>query len=732
VGLAFDTKDGGYYIVDQNNNSVRSLVLTAPVIPPTNTVPPESQTVNPPSFTPNTGYYTNCVTIIVNSEVPDVYYSVNGQPPASGPFPNGNATLVSLTNNPAGGFEGSFQFCNPEENLSSIEMVAINGTNFSTTVSGPTPVTNSIGVPYSQLVGAGSTAVIPVVASLEASTVLQSYQFRFEISTNGNAPNILPVGTNAGAVTVLDINSTDFVSVIGPVPGNTPFEYILDTSWYPFANGTQGAIISTANITNGYSSNFFSVTSNAVLALLKVTIPTNAVQGQSYTLNVIAPSGTSDGKEAGVPLYPMPSQTLTVSNLQYFAGDTAPSGGYSAGEFGNGLLDNSDVNLAIFASFGYQFPDSATDAYNAMSVVGEAPAFEPESANFIPGYPTPKTRITMEDWETILARSVGLETNTWIRYWTNSAAGAILTHTKVGWTNGIATPIGVPNIAPVDATPPGLVWAPNATIRAGSASGVSAGQSVTIPVSVAVQPGCTLGGMQFRAILSANNGAPAAGSIQFNAASGITSPAQLNGQSPADIACYWEVPLGPKPSSGTISLQGSNLIGSISFTVPAGAAPGQSYSLRFLYVDGMKSLGTGYQLESIPGTILVGVGAVTPQITSDEWRTAFFGSLTSPEAQDNADPDGDGIPNWQEYLAGTNPTNALSCLKLAATGGASQSVNLGWLTAPGKTYLLESSPTLGATGWTGVSSFAGDGNPFLHSVTNHSPGAVFYRIRLQQ
>ena len=139
-----------------------------------------------------------------------------------------------------------------------------------------------------------------------------------------------------------------------------------------------------------------------------------------------------------------------------------------------------------------------------------------------------------------------------------------------------------------------------------------------------------------------------------------------------------------------------------------------------------------YQVESVPGTALVGNGAVTPQITSDEWRTHFFGSLASAQAQDNADPDGDGVPNWQEYLAGTDPTDAHSCLQLVATAGASHSVNLGWLTAPGKNYVLESSASLGGTGWSAVSTVAGDGNPWVFSVANHAAGAVFYRIRLQQ
>jgi len=90
--------------------------------------------------------------------------------------------------------------------------------------------------------------------------------------------------------------------------------------------------------------------------------------------------------------------------------------------------------------------------------------------------------------------------------------------------------------------------------------------------------------------------------------------------------------------------------------------------------------------------------------------------------------------NWQEYLAGTNPTNALSALRFlnpVSTSGGGRNVSLSWLTAPGRMYVLQSSPALGGPVWTAVNTNLGDGNIFQVSITNHTGGARFFRIQLQ-
>jgi hypothetical protein len=182
------------------------------------------------------------------------------------------------------------------------------------------------------------------------------------------------------------------------------------------------------------------------------------------------------------------------------------------------------------------------------------------------------------------------------------------------------------------------------------------------------------------------------------------------------------------------SLVGSNFLGYVQFDIPGMAKHGDSYTLQFTYCDGAPDLETQYDLESFQAKIWLGAAPQTPNpVISDEWKIQFFGSANAVNAADDADPDGDGAANWQEYLAGTNPTQRQSHLHLMSSlleRKSDSAVKLEWLSAPDKNYVIESCAAIDGA-WSPIATLSGDGNAQQFTVTNKVGKLQFYRLRLQ-
>lgn len=80
------------------------------------------------------------------------------------------------------------------------------------------------------------------------------------------------------------------------------------------------------------------------------------------------------------------------------------------------------------------------------------------------------------------------------------------------------------------------------------------------------------------------------------------------------------------------------------------------------------------------------------------WEKEFFGT-TNINA--NADPDGDGISNAQEYQAGTNPTDPNSRLRVTAISGNTMgsTATLTWTSVPSRLYQVEERLDLTTGAW---------------------------------
>ena len=126
---------------------------------------------------------------------------------------------------------------------------------------------------------------------------------------------------------------------------------------------------------------------------------------------------------------------------------------------------------------------------------------------------------------------------------------------------------------------------------------------------------------------------------------------------------------------------------------------------------------------------------------SDAWRQQYFGHI-DPRANDQSraqdDPDGDGMSNLMEFLAGTDPTNSASYFHIIAVAPSGNDLLVTWMMGPGKTNALQATAGDGSGSY-GTNGFA---DVFIvtntvGSVTNYPDvGAVtntpthFYRVRL--
>lgn len=115
------------------------------------------------------------------------------------------------------------------------------------------------------------------------------------------------------------------------------------------------------------------------------------------------------------------------------------------------------------------------------------------------------------------------------------------------------------------------------------------------------------------------------------------------------------------------------------------------------------------------------------------WELTYFHTTG---VDPNADADHDGASNGQEYLAGTNPTNATDFLRITTAefsrSGATNTLT--WTSKPTRLYSIQEAPDLAAPAWSdiGLGLIAPGGALTTMTFSTTNAPARFYRIRAVQ
>ena len=106
--------------------------------------------------------------------------------------------------------------------------------------------------------------------------------------------------------------------------------------------------------------------------------------------------------------------------------------------------------------------------------------------------------------------------------------------------------------------------------------------------------------------------------------------------------------------------------------------------------------------------------------------------LPTDGSADFADSDYDGMNNWQEWICGTCPTNALSALRMVSAVPIGTNVNVTWRSVAGLGYVLERSTNLASPFTPLATDIIGQAGTTSYADTNATgAGPFFYRVGVQ-